>query len=241
MVFIAFLVSILIVLVLIGLYRSRKFSPVLIVSLALYMGFWNFFPLLYSTLAKQRTLNIILNSMYIRVAVLQLVSSFVIIVMLYLIGRFRPATPRALRTGRGDISANAVVRLLILTLILIVIMDLRSILTIGYRFAERVQFVVSDINRSDVLGSVLSLAGSYALPFAIACLLARFDKYHRDRRITFLAFGIIALQVTFLIMVGVRAYVLLPIELMMLYLIVNRKKVVPIAKAGIILLVLGWS
>ena len=77
----AFLLLLLIGLTQISIHRNRFISPLLAVSLTIYIMCWNIFPFLYSIFMSERTDNIISNPTYQKVVLIQLISVFTILML----------------------------------------------------------------------------------------------------------------------------------------------------------------
>lgn len=213
----AFLLLLLIGLTLKSIRRNKSISPVLAISLAIYVLFWNAFPFLYCTIMNNRTYDIISNPTHQKVIVIQLISVFIVLTLLNILGKFQPKHQWLPYVHQKNTNINLILVLLVVALTTLLFTNIYSIITIGLTFLERVQYAVSDINKENTVGAFLSAIKSYTMPFAIACIFSELYTLRNNQWIVRLSISIIAIHTCFMIIFGMRSFIFLPIVLIVIY------------------------
>lgn len=230
MIVFAFLLMVLIGLTQRSIHRNRSISPLLAISLAIYILFWNIFPFLYSTFMSDRTNSIISNPTYKKVILIQLVSVFFILMLLNILAKFRFKPKRLPCPQRKDTNANMILVLLVIALIFLLFTHIHSINTIGFTFLERIRYTVSDINKENAVGAFLFALNSYSIPFAVACIFSGIRTLRDNQWIMRLSIAIITIHIGFMIIFGMRAFIFMPIVLIGIYWKVYTLKLGRVAK-----------
>ena len=200
-----------------SIHRNRFISPILAMSLTIYILCWNAFPFLYSTFMSDRTQGIISNPTYQKVIAIQFISVISILTLLNILTIFRPKPQRAPCPQRKDYNANMILILLVIMFIFSLFANIYSINTAGFTFLERARYVVSDSNKENAVGALLSALNSYTIPFAIACIFSGIRTIRDNQWIMCLSITIIAVHIGFMITFGIRSFIFMPIVLIVIY------------------------
>jgi hypothetical protein len=231
-------------LVLIGLtlwyiHRNRLVTPLLTLSLAIYVFFWNVFPILYSLSFRYRTNNIVDEPAYLKIVIVQLATLFCVLVSFNILTKFRVEPWRSHHRKPEAANANAVLVLLSVFFALVLFSQFYSIWTIGFTFLERVKFIASQEIKEDALGAFLNALSIFILSFAIACLFSRNSAVYENRWIRGVSVLLIITYVAFMVSFGVRAFMILPILLLIIHWWIYKPKLTWISKIGIISILLA--
>jgi hypothetical protein len=157
--------------------------------------------------------------------------------LLNILAKFRPNPQRVLCPQQQDINANLILVFLVISLIFVLLVKTYSIKTVGFTFLERTQYAVSDRNKEDVLGAFLSALSVYVVPFAIACIFSRIPPLLDNKWIMPFSIAIVAMDVGFSLIFGMRSGILFPIVLIVTYLKAYKPKFGWMTKSFIVTLI----
>jgi oligosaccharide repeat unit polymerase len=198
-----------------SIHRNRLVSPLIAIPLSIYILFWNAFPFLYSALMRDRTNNVISDPAYQKVVVIQLLAVFFILVMFNVIARIKLHWLPDYRNNA--VSAKMILFLLVILLAFELLLFIYSIKTIGMTYLEQIQYTVSDSNKENTVYSFFSGLSLYIVPFAMACFFSGVNALRDSKWIKRLSITIITVHVVVMIISGIRAFILMPIVLIVLF------------------------
>jgi oligosaccharide repeat unit polymerase len=198
-----------------SIHRNRLVSPLIAIPLSIYILFWNAFPFLYSALMRDRTNNVISDPAYQKVVVIQLLAVFFILVMFNVIARIKLHWLPDYRNNA--VSAKMILFLLVILLSFELLLFIYSIKTIGMTYLEQIQYTVSDSNKENTVYSFFSGLSLYIVPFAMACFFSGVNALRDSKWIKRLSITIITVHVVVMIISGIRAFILMPIVLIVFF------------------------